>query len=95
MNRILVSATVILGLLLVIFFFMWRNVSLKNESLTSQNSALTAQIEKIENTLIERDTVISEQNKKYQALLNSIKYNDCENLPVSETLLQAAKELQE
>lgn len=95
MNKFLGGIAIVLAFIGFVFFFMWRNVTVKNTALTAQNSALTEQITQIEKTLTERETVISEQNKKYQALLNSIKYNDCENLPVSTTLLEAAKELQQ
>lgn len=95
MNKILMGLAAVFAFLLVIFFFMWRNVSIENHSLTQENSELSTKIEQVQTTLKERDNVITEQNKKYQNLLNSINYNECENLPVSTTLIQAAKELQQ
>ena len=94
MQKILYTIITILSVLLTILFVMWRNTTRENVSLNEQNSYLSAQIEKVNHTLIEKDATISAQNKKYQEVLNSIKYNDCENLPVSVTLVEAAKELQ-
>lgn len=94
MNKILTTVCVILGILLVVFFFMWKNVSDKNTELNQQNQNLENQISTITETLTKKDEIIKNQDKKYQELINSIEYNECESLPVSPTLLDAAKELQ-
>lgn len=94
MNKILTTVCVILGILLVVFFFMWKNVSDKNTELNQQNQNLANQISTITETLAKKDEIIKNQDKKYQELINSIEYNECESLPVSPTLLDAAKELQ-
>lgn len=94
MKKILITIISILAVLLVILFTMWRNTTKENVSLCEQNANLTAQIERIQHSLVEKEKTIAEQNKKYQEILNSIKYNECENLPVSTTLVEAAKELQ-
>lgn len=95
MNRYLIGAVGILGLLLTIFFFMWRNTSLQNRELRTQISTITATLDSTKNALQEKMAALSQQNQKYQTLLSSIKYNECEDQPVSETLLKAAKELQQ
>jgi vacuolar-type H+-ATPase subunit E/Vma4 len=95
MNRILLGISGFLALLLVIFFLMWRSVSHQNVELQQNIENLTASLNAIQITLQEKQEVITQQDKKYRELLNSIQYNECENLPVSETLLKAAKELQE
>ena len=74
---------------------MWRSVSHQNVELQQNIENLTASLNAIQITLQEKQEVITQQDKKYRELLNSIQYNECENLPVSETLLKAAKELQE
>lgn len=94
MKKALIGIIAVLAILLGILFVMWRNTTKENVSLCEQNTNLTAQIEMMRNTLVEKEKVISEQNKKYQEILNSIEYNECENLPVSITLVEAAKELQ-
>ena len=94
MNKILTTVCIILGILLVVFFFMWKNVSDKNTELNQQNQNLENQISTITETLAKKDEIIKNQDKKYQELINSIEYNECESLPVSPTLLDAAKELQ-
>lgn len=94
MKKILLTVISILVVLLTILFVMWRNTTKENVSLCEQNANLTAQIERISQTLQEKEKTISDQNRKYQQILNSIKYNECENLPVSVELVEAAKELQ-
>ena len=94
MNKVYLTIISILLAASVVFFFMWKGVYTKNQQLTIENNNLTARIESIQTTLSERDAIIQAQDKKYRDLINSINYNDCENLPVSETLLEAAKELQ-
>ena len=94
MKKILFTIIAILATLLTILFVMWRNTTKENVSLCEQNASLTAQIERIQNSLVEKEKTIAEQNKKYQEILNSIEYTECENLPVSPTLVEAAKELQ-
>lgn len=94
MKKILFTIISILVVLLVILFTMWRNTTKENVSLCEQNANLSAQIERIQNSLVEKEKTIAEQNKKYQEILNSIDYTECENLPVSPTLVEAAKELQ-
>lgn len=75
-------------------FLMYRTVSNQNEELRIAVSALTSQLSSTRETLREKMQVIETQNKKYQEILNSIEYNECENLPVSPTLVKAAKDLQ-
>ncbi len=94
MNKVYLTIISILLVVGVVFFFMWKSVYTKNQQLTIENNNLTTQIESIQATLSEREAIIREQDKKYRDLINSINYNECENLPVSETLLEAAKELQ-
>ena len=94
MNKVYLTIISILSVVGVVFFFMWKSVYTKNQQLTIENNNLTTQIESIQATLSEREAIIREQDKKYRDLINSINYNECENLPVSETLLEAAKELQ-
>lgn len=94
MKKIFIGIISVLSILLVILFVMWKNTTKENVSLCEQNANLTAQIERINQSLIEKEKTIAEQNKKYQEILNSIEYTECENLPVSPTLVEAAKELQ-
>ena len=94
MNKILMYIVGTLGILLTIFFFLWRNTSIKNEQLCEVNSQLTAQLESMQQIIAEKEQMISQQNQHYQEILNSIEYNECENLPVSTNLVKAAKELQ-
>ena len=95
MNKVYLTITAILLIATTVFFFMWKNVYTKNQQLIIENNNLKTQIEMVQTTLSERDAMIQAQDKKYHELMNSIKYNDCENLPVSETLLNAAKGLQQ
>lgn len=94
MNRILTTSLAIVSAIMVVLFFMLRSANVKNAELTAQNNSLTAHITMMQKTISEKDSVINAQNKKYNEIIESIKYNDCENLPVSESLLNAAKELQ-
>lgn len=94
MNKVLIYAVGILGILVTTFFFMWRNTSIKNNQLCEVNSQLTAQLTQMQQIIAEKEQVISQQNQHYQEILNSIEYNEYENLPVSENLVKAAKELQ-
>ena len=87
----------IIGILLAIvfaLFLMWRTVSNENSRLEQANAALTANLTAMQHTLSQKLEIIDKQNKKYQEILNSIEYNECENLPVSVELVNAAKELQ-
>lgn len=95
MKKILFTIISVLVVLVTILFVMWRNTSKENASLCEQNANLTAQIEQINQSLVEKEKSIQAQNKKYHEIINSIKYNDCENLPVSKELVEAAKELQQ
>lgn len=94
MKKILIGATAVFGLLAFSFFLMYRNVANQNEELRTAVSALTANLTSMRETLQEKIQIIDKQNKKYQEILSSIEYNECENLPVSTTLVEAAKELQ-
>ena len=94
MNKILVYAVGVLGILLTIFFFLWRNTSIKNTQLCEINSQLTEQLTSMQKIIAEKEQTIAQQNQHYQEILNSIEYNECENLPVSTNLVKAAKELQ-
>lgn len=94
MKKVFVGIISILSILVITLFIMWRNTTKENVSLCEQNTLLSEQLNKIEAIIKEKEAVITAQNKKYQEILNSIQYNDCENLPVSATLVEAAKELQ-
>lgn len=94
MNKVLLTALAVVTAIMVALFFMLRSANTKNAQLCEENSSLTARIEMMQKTLTEKESVITEQNKKYNEIMESIKYNDCENLPVSADLLNAAKELQ-
>lgn len=94
MKKVFIGIVSVLSVLLVILFVMWRNTTKENVQLCEQNSLLSEQIARISATLKERDATIIEQNKKYQEILNSIEYTECESLPVSPALVEAAKELQ-
>ena len=94
MNKILIGISTILAFASFSLFLMYRTVSNQNVELRSAVSALTSQLSSTRETLREKMKVIETQNKKYQEIINSIEYNDCENLPVSATLVKAAKDLQ-
>ena len=94
MNKVLIGISTILAFASFSLFLMYRTVSNRNAELNLAVNALTSQLSATRETLKEKMEVISEQNKKYQEILNSIEYNDCENLPVSATLVKAAKDLQ-
>ena len=94
MNKILIGISTILAFVSFALFLMYRTVSNQNVELRSAVSALTSQLSSTRETLREKMQVIEAQNKKYQEIIASIEYNDCENLPVSTTLVEAAKELQ-
>lgn len=94
MNKVLIGISAVLAFASFALFLMYRTVSNQNVELRSKVSALTSQLSSTRETLREKLQVIETQNKKYQEILNSIEYNDCESLPVSPTLVEAAKELQ-
>ena len=94
MKKVFVGIISILSILVITLFVMWRNTTKENVSLCEQNTLLSEQLNKIEAIIKEKEAIITAQNKKYQEILNSIQYNDCENLPVSATLVEVAKELQ-
>lgn len=81
-------------LLVASFFLLWRQSQSLNEELSAKNASLAEEINLVKKTIIEKETVISEQNKRYYELVSSINYNECENMPVSKELLNTAKELQ-
>ena len=87
----------IIGILVAIvfaLFLMWRTVSNENSRLERANATLTENLTAMQHTLSQKLEIIDKQNKKYQEILNSIEYNEYENLPVSVELVNAAKELQ-
>ena len=94
MNKVLIGISTILAFASFGLFLMYRTVLNQNVELRSAVSALTSQLSATRETLREKMQVIETQNKKYQEILNSIEYNDCESLPVSPTLVKAAKDLQ-
>lgn len=94
MKKILIGATAVFGIIAFALFMMYRNVSQKNDELQHTVEELTASLTTVQETLQEKIQIIDKQNKKYQEILSSIEYNECENLPVSTTLVEAAKELQ-
>ena len=81
-------------LLVVSFFLLWRQSQSLNAELSAKNASLAEEINLVKKTIIEKETVISGQNKRYYELITSINYNECENMPVSKELLDTAKELQ-
>ena len=94
MNKVLTYAVGILTIIGVTFFFMWRNTSIKNDQLCEVNTQLTKQLASMQQIIAEKEEMLAQQNQHYQDVLNSIEYNECENLPVSTNLVKAAKELQ-
>ncbi len=94
LNKVFITISGVLAALLLALFFMYRSVSKENTKLEIANQTLTANLTAIQNTLNEKLAVIDKQNKRYQEVINSIQYNECESLPVSPTLVEAAKELQ-
>lgn len=81
-------------LLVASFFLLWRQSQSLNAELSAKNASLAEEINLVKKTIIEKETVISGQNKRYYELITSINYNECENMPVSKELLDTAKELQ-
>lgn len=95
MKKYVIYSYIVIAVVIFGLFKLWRSECYKTDQLEAQNSALTLELNSVKEILSKKETIISDQNNKYNVLLDSIKYTECESLPVSETLLKAAKELQE
>lgn len=94
MNKFVISIISILTILIIIFFFLWRNESKENKNLKNDLQVSIEQAEKLKNYNKQKETEIKNIQIKYNNIVNEYKGNECENMKVSEELINALRELQ-